>query len=397
MNDTTIKAGVIGLCLAASATPSPLYKLYAAAWAIPTSTLSLIYATYCLGVLAALLLFGRISDSWGRRPAILTGLAGLLVSLGMFLVASGVGWLFLARGLQGVATGVAISAAGAALLDLRPATAGLLNTLASGLGMGGGGLLGAVLVEYAPAPLLTPFAVLAAVDLLLLAGVRRRPETLGARAGFRMAAPGVPRPILASFVVSGLGVTSSWSIVGLYLALVPALAPALMGSAGNLPGGLAIFVMGTAAALAPVLARRLPGPAGRGLPAPAQLWSGMLVLAAGIALLAWAISAGSAAGFVVCSVVIGLGGGLGLGGSLGLLGAAAPPEHRARVMSAFYLVAYAAISLPAIAAGFVVHALGPVATFRVFGAGIIVVALATFVLALARTRRAAEEAAEEKV
>ncbi|HUR09221.1 MAG TPA: MFS transporter, partial [Nonomuraea sp.] len=348
MNEITIKAGVIGLCLAASATPSPLYKLYASAWAIPTPTLTLVYATYCLGVLAALLLFGRISDSWGRRPAILVGLAGLLVSLGLFLAASGVGWLFVARGLQGVATGVAISAAGAALLDLRPATAGLINTLASGLGMGVGGLLGAVLVEYAPAPLLTPFAVLAAVDLFLLAGVWRRPETMGARAGFKMAAPGVPKEILGSFVLSGLGVTSSWSIVGLYLALVPALAPALMGSAGNLPGGLAIFVMGTAAALAPVLARRLPGrhlaaSAARGLPVLAQLSSGMLILAAGVALLALSISAGSAAGFIVSSVVIGLGGGLGLGGSLGLLGAAAPPDHRARVMSAFYVVAYAAI------------------------------------------------------
>lgn len=139
MNDISIKAGGIGLCLAASATPSPLYKLYASAWAIPTSTLTLVYAAYCLGVLAALLLFGRISDSWGRRPAILAGLAGLLVSLGMFLTASGVGRLFVARGLQGVATGVAISAAGAALLDLRPAAAGLLNTPASGLGMGSAG------------------------------------------------------------------------------------------------------------------------------------------------------------------------------------------------------------------------------------------------------------------
>ncbi|RSN14354.1 MFS transporter [Nonomuraea sp. WAC 01424] len=384
MNDITIKAGVIGLCLAASATPSPLYKLYASAWEIPTSTLTLVYAAYCLGVLAALLLFGRISDSWGRRPAILAGLAGLLVSLGLFLAASGVGWLFVARGLQGLATGVAISAAGAALLDLRPAAAGLLNTLASGLGVGVGGLLGAVLVEYAPAPLLTPFAVLAAVDLLLLAGVRARPETVGARAGFRMAAPGVPKEILGPFVLSGLGVTSSWSIVGLYLALVPALAPALMGSAGNLPGGMAIFVMGTAAALAPVLARRLPSSAGRGLPVSGQLSSGMLVLAAGVALLTLSISAESAAGFVVSSVVIGLGGGLGLGGSLGLLGAAAPPEHRARVMSAFYVVAYAAISLPAIGAGFAVRALGPVATFRVFGLGIVVVALVTFLLARAR-------------
>jgi MFS family permease len=127
------------------------------------------------------------------------------------------------------------------------------------------------------------------------------------------------------------------------------------------------------------------------LPVFTQLSSGMLILAAGIGVLALSVSAGSAAGFIVSSVVIGLGGGLGLGGSLGLLGAAAPPDHRARVMSAFYVVAYAAISLPAIVAGFAVRALGPVATFRVFGAAIIAVALATFLLTRAHIRRAAEE------
>jgi MFS family permease len=51
----------------------------------------------------------------------------LLVALGiqiaamlLFLVAVGVGWLFAARVLQGVATGLAQATLGALLLDLEP-------------------------------------------------------------------------------------------------------------------------------------------------------------------------------------------------------------------------------------------------------------------------------------
>src|SRR5262245_42591392 len=112
-----LTAGVIGLCLAASALPSPLYKLYAIKWHLETSTVTLIYATYCFGVLFSLLVFGRVSDSWGRRPVIALGLAGLLISMVVFISASGGAWLFVARAIQGLATGIAISAAGAALLE----------------------------------------------------------------------------------------------------------------------------------------------------------------------------------------------------------------------------------------------------------------------------------------
>jgi hypothetical protein len=42
----------------------------------------------------------------------------------------------------------------------------------------------------------------------------------------------------------------------------------------------------------------------------------------------------------------------------GALSAAIPNEHRAQVMSAFYIVAYASLSLPAVLAGIVVRPLG---------------------------------------
>ena len=68
-------ASVIGLALFASGTPSPLYSTYRELWGFSPVVLTLIYATYAFGVLAALLLAGRISDEIGRRPVLLTALA----------------------------------------------------------------------------------------------------------------------------------------------------------------------------------------------------------------------------------------------------------------------------------------------------------------------------------
>src|SRR3954452_12587936 len=112
-------AAVIGLALFASGTPSPLYGVYRQLWGFSPVVLTLIYATYAFGVLAALLLAGPISDHAGRRPVLLIALAGLMGSTVLFMTAGGVAWLFAARAVQGVATGLALGAASAALLDLH--------------------------------------------------------------------------------------------------------------------------------------------------------------------------------------------------------------------------------------------------------------------------------------
>src|SRR5262245_54857379 len=111
-----LAAFVIGLGLYASLTPSPLYRSYSILWHFSPLTLTLIYATYAFGVLAALLLVGKVSDDVGRRPVLRVALSGLTLATLLFLAADSAAWLFVARGLQGLATGAALSAAGATLL-----------------------------------------------------------------------------------------------------------------------------------------------------------------------------------------------------------------------------------------------------------------------------------------
>src|SRR4051795_8542863 len=101
-------ASVIGLALFASGTPSPLYASYRALWGFSPAVLTLVYATYAFGVLASLILAGRISDEIGRRPVLLTALGTLMAVTVLFMVADSVVWLFVARALQGLATGLAL-------------------------------------------------------------------------------------------------------------------------------------------------------------------------------------------------------------------------------------------------------------------------------------------------
>jgi predicted MFS family arabinose efflux permease len=62
-------------------------------------------------------------------------------------------------------------------------------------------------------------------------------------------------------------------------------------------------------------------------------------------------------------------------GGLRALVAVIPAERRASVMSAFYIVAYRSVSVPAVLAGLVVSRLGLQSTFETFGSVVVGVAL----------------------
>ncbi|HYQ08819.1 MAG TPA: MFS transporter [Xanthobacteraceae bacterium] len=95
----------LGVMFVGAILPTPLYPLYRQAFGFSGVTLTLIYATYVLGNLAALLLFGRLADQIGRRAASLPAVAVGIASTIVFAAAQGTGWLFAARALSGFSTG----------------------------------------------------------------------------------------------------------------------------------------------------------------------------------------------------------------------------------------------------------------------------------------------------
>jgi MFS family permease len=365
--------GIIGLALFASSTPSPLYGIYRELWGFSPAVLTLVYATYAFGVLTALVLAGRVSDEVGRRPVLLVALATLVVTTGLFMVADSVIWLFAARGLQGLATGAALGAASAALLDLHPRRdphgVGLTNGVVSAGGLGLGVLVSATLVQFLPAPRVLPYVALFVLFAIALVGVLLMPEPVAARSRPRLTPqrPSVPAVVRRPFFLAALGVMSSWSIGGLFLSLGPALSASLFQTSNHLVSGVPVFALAGSAAIGQLVFGRTAPWAGAA--------AGSVALAAGLVIIVLAAASDSSTLLLTGGILAGVGFGVAFLGALRTLSAAIPPEHRGSVMSAFYVVAYLSLSLPAVIAGFVVTPLGLDETFEIFGSVVAVIAL----------------------
>jgi MFS family permease len=361
-----LAAGVIFMSLFASGAPSPLYGTYSALWGFSPIVLTVVYATYAFGVLASLILAGRLSDDVGRRPVLLGAIGALMVSTVLFMLADSVAWLFVARGLQGIATGASLSAASAALLDLHPRrdTAGvsLTNGVASTAGIGLGVLVSAALVQLAPAPRVLPYVAELVLFAIAFAGALRMPETVAHRSRLRLQPerPSVPRALRRPFFLAGMAALSAYTVGGLFLSLGPQFAAQLFHTPNHLVAGLGVFALAASASAAQRVFGRVP---------PwAEAAGGSVALALGMLVIVLAVTAGSSTLFLIGAVIGGGGFGVTYLGGLRALAAVIPPEHRAGVMSAFYIVAYAALSVPAIAAGAATTSLGLRSTFEIFGA-----------------------------
>ena len=136
------------LYLAAGAL-TPLLVVYKEEWGFPASLLTLAFAAYAVGFLAALLTLGSLSDRIGRRPVLIGALIVQLASNVMFLVAPDIGWVIAARIVQGVAGGAATTAFTAALVELAPPNRKRLGAILGSVGVTGGLAFGSLLAGLA--------------------------------------------------------------------------------------------------------------------------------------------------------------------------------------------------------------------------------------------------------
>lgn len=365
---------LFGLFLFTGGAPTPLYGVYASRWDFGSPTLTAVFAVYAAALLVALLLFGDLSDAVGRRPVVLAATALLLISLTLFALAGGVGWLFAARLLQGLAVGLVTAAASAVMLDTEPpghpGLASLANVLAAMGGQALGVLVSAALVELAPDPLRLVYLVSAGMVALtagcFVAGV---PETAPGRHRF---APGVrigvPPGVRDAFLAAAPCLVATWAIASFYLSLGPSLVADLADSDNRL-----VAVSGTVTLLgAGVVAATLA----RGRAARSRMLGGCVLLGLGAALTVVSLVATTTPLFFLGTAVAGLGFGVAFAGALETLTALAPDEARGELVSAIYVVAYLSFSVPAIVAGVVSTGPGLVATAVGYSAIVAALALA---------------------
>lgn len=366
-------AAVFAALYVAAGAPTPLLVVFEQRWHFADWVLTVAFAAYALGLLAALLVVGSLSDHIGRRPVLI---ASLLVELGamlMFVFAPDIGWVIAARTVQGIATGAATSAFSASVVEHAPEHHKKLGTILTSIAPAGGLGLGALLtgaaVQFSGHATVIVFTALAVIMVVGTAVASFSAETVSTRPGAARALiprVSVPRAARREFL-AGIPVhVAAWMLGGLFMGLVPTIIRDLLGLHSGLLNGATAFIEPAAAAAAGIFLGRLA--------ARRTVFIG----GAGVLLGTAVIEAGVATGMLPLLWAGGVIGGVGFGASFsGAIRTIAPlvqPHQRAGLFAAIYLVAYLSFGVPVIIAGLLIAPVGLLGTVLGYGVAILVAA-----------------------
>ena len=368
-------ASIIVSFLAASSAPTPLYAVYQRQWGFSAITTTIIFGVYALAVLATLLTLGKASDYIGRRPVLLAAIAVQAVAVILFATADSIAALLVARVVQGLSTGAAVAAVGAAMLDIDRTRGAVANSFAPGIGTAVGALASALVVQNLPAPTHLIYLILLGIFALQAIGVAAIAETAAAKPGVLAGMiPDVrlPRPVRRSIAIAAPVLFAVWALAGFYGSLGPALVATLVHSRSAVFAGLGPFILaGVAAASVMIL---------RNTPSRTIMLVGVVALIAGVSVTLVSTSLGSPAGVFIGTAIAGIGFGSGFQGGIRLVLPLAQAHERAGVLSLLYVVSYLGMGLPAVIGGvLVVESGGLLVTAREYGIAVIVLAAVALV------------------
>jgi MFS family permease len=385
----------IGIPFAAGA-PSPLFVLYQREWHFADWTLTFAFAIYAFTLLVALLVAGSLSDHIGRRPVLIGALILQLTAMLIFAFAPNIGWIIIARIIQGVATGAATSTFTATIVELAPARHRKFGALVSSVAPLGGLALGAlvsgIVVQFTVDPGAILFGFLSIFFVGGIAVVLFAPETVTRRAGaVRSLIPrlSVPRVARTEYLAGVPVLVAGWMLSGLFLGLAPSINAAVFHISSGLVNGVVVALQPAAAAVTGLIFGRFT--ARRAM----LVGSGIALL--GTALTVLAIASAEFPLLIIGAIVAGAGIGASFSGALRQIGPLAAAHQRAELFAAIYLVSYLAYGAPAIIAGELIGVVGIEDTVIGYGAVVLVALVVGLVAQGRRSRsdRATLEAAVE--
>jgi MFS family permease len=362
--------------------PTPLYVIYQAQWHFSPAIVTVVFAVYAAGVLAALLLAGRASDQAGRKPLLAASLGCSALSTVVFILAPNVGVLLAARILSGLSAGLMTGTATATLTELIPASASRRASLvATAVNMGGlglGPLVAGLFAQYAPHPTVLVFEVYLA--LLAVAGVCLLlvPETVSPRGrpALRFAGLSIPERGRSEFIAAGVAGFAAFSLLGLFASLAPTFVGNVLHESSHAIEGGIVFLMLAVGTVTQLLLARFNS--------RRVVTAGLGLFLAALALIVAALSQAAMPLFLAGTVLAGIAVGAVFLGSLATANRLAPPGQRGQTISTFFVLCYTGLIIPVIGVGV---ASGFVGDFRaVLGLSILLAALSVF--SLASTRRA---------
>ncbi|WP_282791491.1 MFS transporter [Streptomyces sp. CC224B] len=342
-----------------------------------------LFAVYVVGLVPGLLIAGPLADRRGRRRIALSALtANLLSTLLLIQGATAPALLLPGRFLTGVSAGVLLTAGSAWIKELSsppyvpsgaPAsTASRRAGLFVSAGFASGGLTAALIAQWSPHPMITAYVphVLLATAAWLAA--RTAPETrpvavavvdnrpapaLSSRPAGRVGLPArepsqergegrAPSPVPDAAKINARPLTFGRTVLPLapWIFAAPTIGfvtlPALVHAHLVYAGAATAVVPGTGLLVQP-LARRAA--AHHHL---ASAITGLLAIATGLSLAAWAVHADSQPWAMTAAATLGAGYGFTLTHGLTQVTAAAPPHRLASLTSYFWTAAYTGMFAP---------------------------------------------------
>lgn len=319
---------------------STLLVVYRKVLGFSPEALGLLFGAYALGLVPGLLLAGRASDVYGRRPLVLTaGAAAIAASALLAFGSHGFGVLLAGRLLYGLSMGCVMSPGSVwvqelSSLDFGPRRA----TLALSLGFGVGPLVSGLVAEYAPAPTVLPYCVHALVMAVGLVGASKVPETAG-RLLKHVSSERTPRFGRAEFrVLAELLPAAPWAFG--FAAITIAIVPGILRVHVARPVVYSAFVIVTTL-LSGVLVQPLTTRFG-----PRADLLGLAVGALGILVAARAVSLGVPSLAFAAAILVGAGYGLVMTTGLREVSVRASKGARGTAAGSYYVLTYLGFALP---------------------------------------------------
>jgi MFS family permease len=343
------------LIVMASATlPSPLYGLYRIRDHLSAFMVTVVYAIYAGGTIAALLSVRFVAPRIGRRGMMLGAVATMMAAAGLLAVSKALPGLLVGRFITGVAVGLAAGTAITYLIELRaranPSASMIrarnIGTAVNVGALGIGPLIGGFLAEWVKHPLTLPYLVFVALGAIALIGVATAPET-GTRAAAASApsqAGGSSRSIRV-LVPGALATLAAFAANGLFAGLSGLFLATTLHHPSHALSGATLFLVFSAGVVSQLATNELQ--------ASRVFVLGSISMLVGLALLVTSVrlSTPSLALFLVSGALIGAGAGAVFKGATGLVLEATAPESRLAMTSDLLIALFVGLSIPVIGAG----------------------------------------------
>lgn len=371
----------IGALYSSSTLLTPLYSNYKREFAFSELGVTEVYAIYVVGNLAVLFFCGRLSDQIGRRVTTFAALGLSLLSAACFLCAQGIVWLFIARVMNGFATGLGAGALTAWLaeLDQDQGRAAVFASAGNLAGLAFGALVAGLLARYLPLPLRTTWMFLVVLLFAATVIIRLAPETVEkpvrsfAKVSLRPRI-GVPRGLRLAFIAPAAIAFASFALAGFYAGLAPGLLTQRMNQPDAVIVGGIVGLFFGAASVTAIAAWRLNN--------RTSLYTAIGFLFIGLSLLLVADIYRAMSFLIAAAFACGLAMALGYLSSLRMINEMSPDDQRAEIISSYLLVCYSANSRPIIGVGFLSLAIRPLTAHCAFAILLALLGLLAGIVAL---------------